>query len=78
MFRNAYINYLDETKEIAAINKEFELREQDALFAFNSSSAMLAELEKHMDSNAKQVLKNLEFIDKLRQVSNVTGKDLLK
>ena len=68
------INYLDETKEIAAINKEFELREQDALFAFNSSSAMLAELEKHMDSNAKQVLKNLEFIDKLRQVSNVTGK----
>lgn len=27
-----------------------------------------------MDSNAKQVLKNLEFIDKLRQVSNVTGK----
>lgn len=25
------INYLDETKEIAAISKEFELREQDAL-----------------------------------------------
>ena len=71
---NRIINYYDETKEIAAINKEFELREQDALFAFNSSSAMLAELEKHMDSNAKQVLKNLEFIDKLRQVSNVTGK----
>ena len=68
------INYLDETKEIAAINKEFELREQDALFAYNSSSAMLEELEKHMDSNAKQVLRNLEFVDKLRQVSTVTGK----
>ena len=25
---------------------------------------MLEELEKHMDSNAKQVLKNMEFVDK--------------
>lgn len=68
------INYLDETKEIAAINKEYELREQDALFAYNSTKSMLEELEKHMDSNAKQVLKNLEFVDKLREASNLTGK----
>lgn len=68
------INYLDETKEIAAISKEYELREQDALFAFNSSKSMIEELEKHMDSNAKQILKNIEFIDKLREVSNITGK----
>ena len=32
------INYIDETKEIAAISKEYELREQDALFAFSYSS----------------------------------------
>lgn len=68
------INYLDETKEIAAISKEFELREQDALFAFNSTKSMLEELEKHMDSNAKQVLKNMEFVDKLREASNITSK----
>lgn len=68
------INYLDETKEIAAISKEYELREQDALFAFNSSKSMLEELEKHMDSNAKQVLKNMEFVDKLREASNITGR----
>lgn len=68
------INYLDETKEIAAISKEFELREQDALFAFNSTASMLKELEKHMDSNARQVLKNMEFVDKLREASNITGK----
>ena len=68
------INYLDETKEIAAISKEYELREQDALFAFNSTSSMLKELERHMDSNAKQVLKNMEFVDKLREASNITGK----
>ena len=68
------INYLDETKEIAAISKEFELREQDALFAYNSTKSMLEELEKHMDSNAKQVLKNIEFVDKLREASNITSK----
>ena len=51
---NRIINYYDETKEIAAINKEFELREQDVLFNYNSSKAMLNELEKQMDSNIKR------------------------
>lgn len=36
------------TKEIAAINKEFELREQNVLIAYNSAKAMLNELEKQM------------------------------
>lgn len=67
------INYLDETKEIAAINKEFELREQDVLFAYNSSKAMIEELEKHMDNNSKQVIKNMQFMDKLREASLLTG-----
>ena len=43
--QNRIINYSDETKEIAAINKEFELREQDIQFAYNSAKAMLKELE---------------------------------
>lgn len=68
------INYLDETKEIAAINKEFELREQDALFAYNSTKSMLEELEKHIDSNARQVLQNLQFVDKLKEASTITGR----
>lgn len=68
------INYLDETKETAAINREFELREQDALFAYNSSRAMLTELEKHMDSNAKQVLNNLQFMDRVKEASAITGR----
>ena len=50
------------------------MREQDALFAFNSTKSMLDELEKHMDSNAKQVVKNMEFVDKLREASSITGK----
>ena len=68
------INYLDETKEIAAINKEYELREQDVLFAYNSAKAMLQELEKHMDSNVKQIVNNLQFIDKLKEASAIAGR----
>jgi len=68
------INYYDETKEIAAINKEFEIREQDILFQYNSSKAMIQELERQMDINAKQILNNIQFVNKLREASILTGK----
>lgn len=68
------INYYDETKEVAAINKEFELREQDVLFAYNSARSMLQELERHMDTNAKQVIQNMQFIEKVREASTLTGR----
>jgi uncharacterized protein involved in exopolysaccharide biosynthesis len=68
------INYMDETKEIAAINKEFELREQDIQFAYNSSKVMKEELEKQMDTNTKQILNNISFINKLKEASTLTGK----
>lgn len=68
------INYSDETKEIAAIDKEFELREQNVLIEYNSTKVMLSELEKHMDTNAKQVVNNLQFLDKLNEASSLTGK----
>ena len=68
------INYYDETKEIAAIDKEFELREQNVLIEYNSTKAMLSELEKHMNSNAKQAINNLQFLDKLNEASSLTGK----
>lgn len=71
---NRIINYYDETKEIAAINKEYELREQDVLFSYNSSKAMMETLEKQMDSNTKQALNNVQLINKLKEASNLAGK----
>lgn len=71
---NRIINYYDETKEIAAINKEFELREQDVLFAYNSSKAMVEELERQMDENTRQAITNMSLVDKLREASDLTGK----
>ena len=71
---NRVINYIDETKEIAAINKEFELREQEILFLYNSSKAMLLELEKQMEGNEKQALNSIELLNKLKQTSDLTGR----
>ena len=72
--KNRIINYYDETKEIAAINKEFELREQEVLFAYNSSQAMLQELEQQMQLNERQALVSIQLLDKLKQASELTGK----
>lgn len=68
------INYGDETKEIAAINKEYEIRYQDALLLYNSSKSALKELERQMSSNAKQYTTNIEFLNKLKQVSDLQAK----
>ena len=72
--QNRIINYYDETKEIAAINKEFELREQDIQFAFNSSKAILEELEQQMQTNEKMALVNIRLLEKLKTASDLTSK----
>ncbi|WP_321480098.1 hypothetical protein [uncultured Bacteroides sp.] len=68
------INYSDETKEVASIDKEFELREQNIQFAYNSSKIMMDELEKRMNSNVKQMRNNISFINKLNEASKLTSK----
>lgn len=67
------INYYDETKEIAAINKEFELSEQRATLEFNSAKALISQLETRMGNNLIQIKNNIEFINKLNKVSSLTG-----
>ncbi|MFY1612189.1 GumC family protein [Macellibacteroides fermentans] len=67
------INYYDETKEVASINTEFEIREQDATLALNSSKALINQLEKRMGNNLIQIKNNINFIDKLNQISSLTS-----
>ncbi len=67
------INYYDETKEIAAINKEFEIREQNATLELNSAKTLKDQLEARMGNNLKQIKNNIDFINKLNKVSSLTG-----
>lgn len=68
------INYYDETKEVAAINTELELREQNVLLAYNGSRVLLDELEKQIDSNVQQLKTNTSFVNSLNNVSYLTSR----
>jgi uncharacterized protein involved in exopolysaccharide biosynthesis len=68
------VNYTDETKELASINKEYQLREQDILLEYNSARAQLEELERQLDINMKALSSNREFVSLLNEVASLTSK----
>lgn len=67
------INYYDETREVASINTEFELKEQNATLILNSSKALIEQLEKRIGNNLKQIKNNIDFITKLNKASSLTS-----
>lgn len=69
---NKIINYIDQTKEVAAISKEYDLSFKDILLSYNSSKASLSELEKRIDSHILQLKDNTLFISKLQRISDLT------
>jgi hypothetical protein len=71
---NQIINYYDETKEVAAINKEYDLRDQDIRFKYNSARAAIAELEKQMQLNELQSVNNISLLNKMKQASSLTSR----
>jgi uncharacterized protein involved in exopolysaccharide biosynthesis len=71
---NQIINYSDETKEVAAINKEYDLREQDIRLKYNSARAAVTELEKQMQLNEMQSLNSMGMLAKLKQASTLTSR----
>jgi uncharacterized protein involved in exopolysaccharide biosynthesis len=71
---NQIINYTDETKEVAAINKEYDLREQNVRLQYNSASAAVAELERQMQLNEMQSLNSMGMLSKMKQASTLTSR----
>lgn len=68
---NRVINYDKQAESIASLDKEFELRFQEVLFSFNSSQAVLNQLEIGMDANMKAIRNNSEFLSRLNQIANI-------
>lgn len=71
---NRIINYDDQTKEVAALDKEFELAYQDVLMRYNSANASIKYLESQIDENVKHLKTNSEFLAKLNQISQLSTK----
>lgn len=68
------INYGEQTKHLAALNNTFESRYEEILLAFNSSKALLVELEKQMETRATLIRENGAFLSTLADISNLNGK----
>ena len=65
------INYTDETKEVASINKEFEIQYQDVLMNYAKADAAVSQLEGRIDMNINNMRSNSAFMEKLKLISEL-------
>ncbi|MEG1543241.1 MAG: hypothetical protein RR382_01775 [Tannerellaceae bacterium] len=71
---NKVINYGEQTKAIAISYSNYEDRYELARQAYESSSALIAKLEKQMEMRSKLFSTNTQFINALDSVSTINGK----
>ncbi|HBN04689.1 MAG TPA: exopolysaccharide biosynthesis protein [Bacteroidales bacterium] len=65
------INYSEQTNQIAFQDREYNLEYLRLQMDYNSSKAVLKEIEKRMDINLKSIKNNSIFIQKLNEISNL-------
>jgi len=71
---NRIINYDEQTKQVAALDMEYDLRFQDVLLNYNSATATVRFLETQMEENMLRLKDNAEFLAKLNQISFLNAK----
>lgn len=71
---NRVINYDEQTKQVAAYDKDFELIYQDALLRYNSSKALISSLETQIAENLASIKNNSEFIVNLHKISDLRSR----
>ncbi|WP_298651196.1 hypothetical protein [uncultured Proteiniphilum sp.] len=69
--RNRIINYNEQTKQVAALDKDLNLIYQDVLLRYNSANASIRYLETQLDENMQHLKGNAEFLTKLNRVSDL-------
>lgn len=68
---NRVINYDKQTEAIAVLDKEYELRYQDVVFAYNSAQAALKQLESGMDANMRSIKNNSELLSRMNHIADL-------
>ena len=68
------INYDEQTTHVAALSRDYELQYERILLDYNSSKALLKELDKRIATHTKQLQNNGLFISKLNNISDLTAK----
>ena len=70
--KNRVINYAEQTSQIAYQSREYNLKYVDLKMAYNSSKALLEEIENRMDANLKLIKDNKKFIQHLDNISKLS------
>jgi uncharacterized protein involved in exopolysaccharide biosynthesis len=71
--KNKVINYGEQTKQIAAMNRDFTLELEDNRLKYFGTKSLVENLEKKIGSNIKILKSNNEFLQKLRNISSLTS-----
>ncbi|MEL7588108.1 MAG: hypothetical protein AAGU19_15475 [Prolixibacteraceae bacterium] len=67
------INYDEQTKHLAALSRDFQLQQEDIFLQYNSSQALVKELEKRIGQNVQILRNNSLFINKLQEISDLSS-----
>lgn len=70
--KNKIINYGEQTKQVAAMGRDFTLQYEDNNLKYHASKALVESLEKQVGDNIKILKTNNEFLQKLRKISDLT------
>lgn len=71
---NQVINYEEETKAVAALNRDYELQYWESLNAYNVSDSVKQELEKRMQLHTEIIQNNNLFIFHNNKISEINEK----
>ena len=70
---NRIINYDKQTEQVTALDRDYELRYQEVMLAYNSSKAAIKHLEGGISENLKTLKQNAEFLSRLNRISGLSS-----
>ncbi len=68
------INYDEQTKHIASLTRDYELRYESILLDYESAQDLISTLEGRIEEHAKTFKTNTLFIQKINEISDLTTK----
>jgi hypothetical protein len=67
------INYGEQTKQVAAMSRDYDLLFNDVLLRYTSAATSVRELEDKIDNQVKVIENNTQFIGKINEISALSS-----
>ncbi|MCK9626248.1 MAG: exopolysaccharide biosynthesis protein [Bacteroidales bacterium] len=71
---NKVINYDEQTKQIAALSRDYELNYEKILLRYHSANNLVQSLEERIDNQLVKLKNNTMFVDKMGKISELSSK----